>query len=125
MKSKINLGEQLVSDNIIVKPIKKNLWVSLLVLLWQKRRKKIEVCFDVLANKLAKSGNHKIYMRFFSPEGVVIFDKVVGSRITMNPELKTEMLFTIFEELEYSNEKKNVCIEWDTLIKYKSGAPYR
>ncbi|MFH1320101.1 MAG: hypothetical protein ABII90_05535 [Bacteroidota bacterium] len=121
LKGKIALGENLLADNMAIKPIKKNLVGNFTRTAMAKKTKKIEVCFDVLENKLAKKGKQTVYIKIITPEGVTILDKAAGSDKIERPESITDNLYTTYVNIVYANVKQNVCIEWIASQNYKAG----
>lgn len=121
LNEKVALGEQLIADNIKVKPIKKNLFGKYTQTAMANKTKKLEICYAVLANKLIKSGKQNIFIRIMNPDGVTIFDKSAGSGQTNNPEYNVIMDYTIIDYINYNNEKFNNCLEWDATYKYTRG----
>ncbi len=121
LKGKVAIGEQLIADNIIVKPIKKNLFGKYTETTMAKKTKKLEICFDVLENKLIPPAQQKIFVRIMTPEGATIYEELAGSGNTNNPEFNVKMSYTMLEEIDYINERYNVCVEWEGTEKYKAG----
>jgi hypothetical protein len=121
LNQKIVLGKELIADNINIKPIKKNLFGKYTQTAMAGKTKKIEICFDVLANKLAKAGQQKIFVRLMSPEGLTIFNEEAGSGQTNNPEYDVMMEYTLAENIEYKNEKYIDCVEWNSNSEYMEG----
>lgn len=121
LNEKLALGEQLIADNITVKPIKKNLFGKYTQTAMANKTKKLEICYAVLANKLVKSGEQKIFIRIMTPDGVTIIDKEAGSGQTNNPEYNIIMDYTVLDYINYKNDKFNNCLEWDATYKYSRG----
>ncbi len=121
LKKKVAIGEQLIADNIKIKPIKKNLFGKYTETAMAGKTEKIEICFDVLANKLAKAGEQKIFVKLMTPEGVTIFNEEAGSGQANNPEYNVMMDYTLAENIDYSNEKYNDCLEWNSNTVYREG----
>lgn len=121
LNAKVALGEQLIADNITVKPIKKNLFGKYTQTAMANKTVRLEICYAILANKLIKAGEQKIFIRIMNPEGVTIFDKAAGSGQTNNPEFNVIMDYTMLDYADYKNEQFNNCLEWDATDKYIGG----
>ena len=85
------------------------------------KTKKLEICYAVLANKLIKSGEQKIFIRIMNPEGVTIYNAAVGSGQANNPEYNVIMDYTFLDRIVYKNDKFNNCLEWNGTEKYIGG----
>ncbi|MFM9051623.1 MAG: hypothetical protein ACKOKF_04780 [Bacteroidota bacterium] len=74
-----------------------------------KRTHKMEVCFDIMDNKIAKSGNRNVYVCITEPGG-----KTIGNRSTGSGEFTTKSgdsrLYTAVSSIDYTGTKRNVCI---------------
>lgn len=79
-----------------------------------KRTNKIEICFAVLENKIAKSGSKTAYMRLIEPGGKVLGNRSEGSSTFRRNDTGEDVLFTSSKTIEYNNDKvDNICMEWE------------
>lgn len=79
-----------------------------------RRTNKIEICFSVLENKIAKSGTKTAYLRLIEPGGKVLGNRAEGSSGFRRNDTGEDVLFTATKTIEYSNEKMdNICMEWE------------
>ena len=82
------------------------------------RTNMIKVCFTIIENKIAESGNKFIYIRVVSPDRKVLkLDK--SSFITDNNESKIEI--SAKREINYQNENTDVCIYHEVLEELEKG----
>lgn len=121
LRAKVNLGAQLLADNIKVTPIKKNLWGKDAETAMAKKTRRVEVCFDVLENKIAKQGEVGVFMRIFTPNAQTIFDEAAGSGYLSDPAVNEPVQYTADQKINYKNAKQHVCMEWDAPVKYEPG----
>ena len=77
-----------------------------------KRTHKIDVCFDVLDNKIAKTGDKTVYLKITEPGG-----KPIGNRSTGSASFKTasgeEIMYAATTTINYTGAKQNVCLSYE------------
>lgn len=78
-----------------------------------KRTHKMEVCFDVMDNKIAKSGQRNVYLKITEPGG-----KPVGNRSTGSGTFKTasgeEVMYAATTTVDYKGSKlSKVCMSYE------------
>ncbi|MBK7682522.1 MAG: hypothetical protein IPJ26_08680 [Bacteroidetes bacterium] len=77
-----------------------------------KRTNKIESCFTVLENKIARNGEKTVYMRIIEPGGKIVGNRTEGSNSFKKADTNEDLLFTTSKTIEYKNEKESICIDW-------------
>jgi DNA repair exonuclease SbcCD ATPase subunit len=78
-----------------------------------KRTNKIDACFTILENKIAKAGAKTVYLRILEPGGKVIGNRSDGSSSFKLAGTNEDILYTISKTVEYTNDKQDVCIIWE------------
>jgi chromosome segregation ATPase len=78
-----------------------------------KRTNKLETCFTVLENKIAKGGSKTIYLRIIEPSGKVLGNRAEGSSTFKKTGSSEDLLFTASQQIEYDNKNQNLCINWE------------
>lgn len=77
-----------------------------------KRTNKLEVCFDILDNKIAKKGEKTIYLKITEPGG-----KPVGNRSTGSNTFKTasgeEVMYASSSVINFDGTKQNLCMNFE------------
>ena len=77
-----------------------------------KRTHKLSVCFDVLDNKIAKTGDKTVYLKITEPGG-----KQIGNKSTGSASFKTstgeEVMYAASSTLSYTGVKQNVCMDYE------------
>ena len=77
-----------------------------------KRTNKLDVCFDILDNKIAKQGDKNVYLVITEPGG-----KPMGNRSTGSSTFKTttgeEIMYTASTTVSYTGVKQNVCLSYE------------
>ena len=77
-----------------------------------KRTNKLQVCFDVLDNKIARKGEKTVYMKITEPGG-----KPMGNRSTGSNTFKTasgeEAMFASSTVIDFAGEKQNLCMNYE------------
>ncbi len=81
----------------------------------------IEVCFDVVQNRIAPSGNKEVYLRIISPEGSTLAVQSLGSGTFKSKETGDDNLFTVKKTVNYDGTSKNHCISWKPNMPFASG----
>lgn len=82
----------------------------------------IQVCFDVLDNELARSGQRDIYLILENPSGSINTNIKEGYSGTFNPGGKSK-LYTSQLTFNYNNERTALCIDYvpSEEIKFEKG----
>ena len=78
-----------------------------------KRTNKIDACFTILENKIAKSGSKTVYLRILEPGGKVIGNRSEGSSSFKLTGTNEDVLYTMSKTVDYTNDKQDVCIIWE------------
>lgn len=77
-----------------------------------KRTHKLQACFDVLDNSIAKAGERTVYLKITEPGG-----KVIGNRSEGSSAVKLAngegLLYTTSATVDYANTKQNVCMSYE------------
>jgi len=77
-----------------------------------KRTHKLSICFDVLDNKIAKTGEKTVYLKITEPGG-----KPMGNKSTGSASFKTasgeEVMYAASSTLTYTGVKQNVCMNYE------------
>ncbi|MFN8259788.1 MAG: hypothetical protein U0X41_02495 [Chitinophagales bacterium] len=86
-----------------------------------KDAEKLRVCFDLIQNKIAPSGQTQIEVRIISPDGTTIQMQNLGSGTLKEATTGNEIPFTYTISPDYQNETKTVCSYWAQTFKFASG----
>lgn len=82
------------------------------------RTEKFETCFSIMDNKVAKEGEHTVYLRVMQPEGGVLGEK--GKFTVKSKGIETG--FTASETFTYTKSKKDFCLNFiDEKYNFKKG----
>ena len=74
-----------------------------------RRTNKMEVCFDIMDNKIAKSGSRTVYLKVTEPGGKTIGNRSSGSG-SFNTPAGEEVLYTATTTVDYAGTRTNVCL---------------
>lgn len=77
-----------------------------------KRTHKMNVCFDLLDNKIAKTGERTVYLKITEPGGKVMGNRSEGSN-SFKMANGEETLYTTSTTVDYSGSKQNICIPYE------------
>ena len=78
-----------------------------------KRTNKIETCFTVLENKIAKAGSKTVYLRIIEPSGKVIGNRAEGSSTFRKTGSTEELLYSLSQTIDYANANQELCLNWE------------
>ena len=78
-----------------------------------KRANKLDVCFDVMDNKIARAGEKKVYLRITEPGGKVLGDRSSGSASFKMAGSGEDVMYTASSAINYDNAKQNVCMSYE------------
>ena len=77
-----------------------------------KRTNKLEVCFDVLDNKIAKTGDRAVYLKITEPGGKPVGNKSAGSS-SFKTASGEEVMYAATATINYTGAKQNVCLNYE------------
>ena len=69
-----------------------------------KRIDKIEICYTVNENPLARSGMHKLYIQIIDP-----LNNVIGDRVTLDFG-ENNLTYSELDQMDYKNEESKNCL---------------
>jgi hypothetical protein len=112
LESTVNTASVLRAEYIKVNSYKRKGSGSYTATNSARRVHKMEVCFDVLENKIAKAGEKTVYLRITEPGG-----KPVGNKGTGSGAFKTaggeDMMYASSNTITYTGAKQNVCLNYE------------
>jgi uncharacterized coiled-coil DUF342 family protein len=77
-----------------------------------KRTHKLDVCFDILENKIARPGEKTVYLKITEPGGKPIGNKGTGSG-TFKSSSGEEMMYASSNTVNYTGERQNICLNFE------------
>ena len=120
LNTKLGYASRLSLDNLNVKPLKKSFANKESQTALAKRTIKLNICFDILDNKVTDPGMKDIYIRILTPNAEVLSDS--DEPLTfMHPEIKQKVKYTMVEPVNFKNQKMNMCIKWAGTEQYIPG----
>ena len=78
-----------------------------------KRTNKVDVCFDVLENKIAKAGSKNVYLRILTPDGKVMGERGTGSGTFKRGGSGEDIMYSSTARFDYTNAKQNICVGYE------------
>ena len=78
-----------------------------------KRSNKLEACFSLLENALAKKGPRTVYVRMMEPGGKVLGNRAEGSSTFRKTGSEEDLLFTASQGIDYTNAKQDLCLSYE------------
>ncbi len=113
LESTVNQASVLKSEYMRVKTYKKRSNDKYAETAMAKRTNKMEVCFSVLENRIAKSGEREIYLRIVEPGGETMGARSEGSSTFKMANSGEEVDFTSNVKMNYDNGKQDICLNWE------------
>lgn len=78
-----------------------------------RRTNKVQVCFDLLENKIAKPGDKTLYLRILTPDGKVMGERATGSATFKKNGSDEDVMYSSTQTVTYNNAKQNVCMAYE------------
>ncbi|HPA36383.1 MAG TPA: hypothetical protein PLA16_08445 [Chitinophagales bacterium] len=121
MKDRIDKASILSTANIQATPIRMTKKGKEDEVSKAKDAEKLRVCFDLLQNKIAPSGQTELAVRIVSPDGTTIQMSSLGSGTLQDATTGNDIPFTYTISPDYQNETKTVCSYWAQTFKFSPG----
>ena len=121
MKDRIDKASILSTANIQATPIRMTKKGKEDEVSKAKDAEKLRVCFDLLQNKIAPSGQTERAVRIVSPDGTTIQMSSLGSGTLQDATTGNDIPFTYTISPDYQNETKTVCSYWAQTFKFSPG----
>lgn len=113
LESTVSTASVLKAEYVTVKSYKKRSNDKYAETAMAKRTNKLEACFTLLENKIAKPGTKSVYLRIIEPGGKVLGNKAEGSSTFRQNGTNEELLYTTTKSIEYTNQKQDLCLSWE------------
>lgn len=113
LETTVSTASVLAAEYIKVTPYKKKSNDKYTTTAMARRTNKVEVCFDLLENKIAKAGDKSIYLRILTPEGKVMGERATGSGTFKKPGSGEDVMYSAMQTVTYNNAKQNVCLAYE------------
>lgn len=120
LSQKVELASVLKAENIVVKAQRSKGKGKLEETDKAKRVSKIAITLVVAENKVAKAGPREVVMRLIKPDGYPITDPNSGSG-TFTKEDGRSTEYSLKKNIDFSNERLEVNLDWDVIEELKSG----
>lgn len=105
----VNKGSVLILENLEVEAIKYKITGKEAITKQAKKTQKIQVCFSVLANPIAKAEPKTVYMQLIDSNGIVI----TGTKDISISMLDKLVVCTDSSYFDYENIEMTHCFEWE------------
>ncbi|HXH18182.1 MAG TPA: hypothetical protein VNJ07_03775 [Chitinophagales bacterium] len=109
----IEKGSILGADNVTAVPYKQKSSGKFATTAIASKTKRIEVCFDLLENKIAQPGEKTVYLQVISPEGVTLGTDATGAGEFTAKDDNSQNRYTTMAKIDYQNQRKNYCVGWN------------
>lgn len=112
LETTVTTASELKSEYLKTKSFKRKSNGKFVETAMAKRTHKLEVCFDILDNKIAKTGDKAVYLKITEPGG-----KPIGNKSTGSASFKTasgeEVMYAASTTINYTGAKQNVCLNYE------------
>ena len=109
LNTRLGIAGMLVGDNLAVTPFKQNKRGQRQASAMVKKTHDIEVCIDILENRISKPGKQQIYIVITSPNAEVLVDQGAGAPEFLHAEYKTMAHCSKIEEIDFQRKKIHLC----------------
>jgi hypothetical protein len=107
-KTKAEIGAKLKAEYVTVKALRDRMMGDgMKETGMAKRTKKLDVSFSILKNEIAVNGPRTVYLRVVTPTGAVMGNAASGSGKFVDPEKKTEIMFSSKKEFTYTGSQQD------------------
>jgi myosin heavy subunit len=113
LENTVSVASVLKSEYVKVKSYKKRGNNKYSETAMAKRTNKLEACFTVLDNKIAKPGEKTVYMRIVEPGGKTMGNRGEGSNVFTLAGSKEQVLYTTSTKINYDNNRQDLCMSWE------------
>lgn len=113
LESTVNTASVLKAEYMNAKAYKKRSNEKYVETLMARRTNKLELCFSLLENKIAKAGSRNVYLRIIEPGGNVLGNRSGGSSSFRKSGTSEELLYTTSKTVDYKNEKADLCLDFE------------
>jgi uncharacterized protein (DUF3084 family) len=121
LKSTVDKAKILSTTNIKVIPMKGGRKGKEVEVKRAKDAETLKVCFDLLPNRVAPSGETEIVVRIVGPDGVTIQLDALGSGTLTEATTGNRIPYTYVIRPDYQNESKTVCSLWSQSFSFAPG----
>lgn len=121
LKSTVDKAKILSTANIKVIPIKGAKKGKEVEVKKAKDTETLKVCFDLLPNRVAPSGETEMAVRIVGPDGVTIQIDALGSGTLKDATTGNNIPYTYVIRPDYQNETKTVCSMWNQSFSFYAG----
>ncbi len=109
---KLGLASGFTLDNIEAITLKEKVHGQAQKTALAKKTKVINVCFDLLENKLIKKDYYDIYIQIINPKSEILIEDNNATNIFKDPVTKKKAAFSATKVITYNNEKLHNCIRF-------------
>ena len=81
----------------------------------------IKICFNTTSNVIVQNGQERFYLRLINPLGEVMAIQDLGSGNMKLGSTGETIQFTQYVDVDYTNDPKNACINWQPGITFEGG----
>ncbi len=118
----IEKGSILGADNVTATPQKQKGNGKYVNTAIASKTSRVDVCFDLLENKISTPGQKTVYLQIISPEGVAVGTDATGAGTFTIKDDNSEGRYTTAAQIDYQNQRKNYCVGWSYDLPLSKGS---
>ena len=112
LEKTVERGSILATENVTATPYKQKGSGKMVTTAIATKAKMVEVCFDVMENKIATPGEKIVYLQIMSPQGVTLGTDASGAGTFTVRDDSSTIRYTTAAKINYENKRKNYCVKW-------------
>ncbi|MCO5233930.1 MAG: hypothetical protein LC105_11050 [Chitinophagales bacterium] len=121
LKSTVNKAKILTTSNIKIIPTKSGRREKEVEVKKAKDTDALKICFDLLENRVAPTGETEMAIRIVNPSGATIQIQELGSGNLTDATTGNSIPYTYLIRPDYQNEAKTVCSIWNQSYNFTEG----
>ncbi len=120
LSKKVNVASVIKVNNVLGSGYKVNNKGDLIKRKYAKYVDRVSVCFTTETNLVTDQEEEEFYLRIIDPLGETMVIEDLGSGILINSKGES-IRYTNTATIEYSNDEKQVCIDWQPSLRFAKG----
>jgi len=113
LSATVNLASVVKIQNVRVTPLKERSSGKTVKKKYAKNVDQLKICFQTIANEVARPGMERFFVRIISPLGETLAIDQLGSGVIVDKKTGEEMRYTHIAEYDYNNDQTDVCFNWN------------
>lgn len=121
LNTRLGVAGMLAGDNLRVIPKKETLTGKIAQSALARKVSEIELCIDVLPNRITKAGIKDLYIIITAPNGTILSENEAEPALFDHPEYDKQARYSLTQRFDYANQKVTVCTDFVPVQNLSSG----